>query len=68
MAVIQGDSRFTCTEVAAGPGLCSLRVFGRTGIVVDSWRRSRDRVQMNWVLTGGKVVFLCAISKLASEY
>lgn len=68
VAVIQGDSRLTCAEAAAVPGLCSLTVFRRTAIAVDSWRCARDRAQTNRVLTGGRLVFLCVISKLASEY
>lgn len=68
VSVILGDSRLTCTEAAAVPGLCSLRVFRKTTIVVDSWRCSRDRAQSARTLTGGKGVSLCVISKPASEY
>lgn len=68
VSVILGDSRLTCTEAAAVPGLCSLRVFSKTTTVVDSWRCSRDRAQRARTLTGGKGVSLCVISKLALEY
>lgn len=68
MSLSSRDSRLTCIEAAAVPGLWSVRVFSKTAIVVDSWECCRDRAQRDRTLAGGKVVFLCVMSKLASEY